>query len=487
MNYGVTVTGFVRKHFATIKDDIETALQAEFGDDINLAIDSVFGKIVGVMSQPLADLWELGEEVYNAMYPPTADGVNLDNSSALVGVERSIATPSEVVCALRGSVGTVIPAASIAATEVSEDQFQLITAVTLSASVATRAAISVDTLATGAYNITINSTVFGYGATVPPDDDDEIFNQLETLIDAGAEPVDADYTPGDGIIYITGDLDADLLPTPFLVSVTANLNIDLIDNLGDFESVEHGPIIANANTLNQIVTPINHWNSLYNPKDAELGDTEETDSEYRIRRADSLATAGAGTVEALRAKLLAVTDVDSAFVMENTTDAVVDSVPAHGFEAVVLDGDDDDIAAAIWENKPAGIATYGHPPNDVDVVVTDTQGFEHHIYFSRPDEIDIEMEIDYHKLPDGEGEIFPSDGEALIASTALTWGQAHVIGQDVLPDRAKTPIFAAVTGIAYMAIRVKEVGVGGFVTTEFPIAFRDIAIFDSANIKVTEV
>ena len=70
--YGLTDSGFVRKTLSVIVDDIETRMRDAFGQNIKLDTKSVFGKLVGVFSQPLADIWELAEAVYNAMYPSSA-------------------------------------------------------------------------------------------------------------------------------------------------------------------------------------------------------------------------------------------------------------------------------------------------------------------------------------------------------------------------------------------------------------------------------
>lgn len=121
---------------------------------------------------------------------------------------------------------------------------------------------------------------------------------------------------------------------------------------------------AAAGTLTVIATPVAGWNSVTNAADATPGTDGETEESLRIRRDASLARAGSGTVDAILADVTAVTGVLQALVEENTADAAVNGIGAHSFRATVWDGspaaaDNDAIAQAIFDTKPAGIASVG--------------------------------------------------------------------------------------------------------------------------------
>ena len=60
---GLTADGFERKRLENIVSDIEGALQATFGADIDLRPESIFGQLVGVLADPIAELWEEAENV----------------------------------------------------------------------------------------------------------------------------------------------------------------------------------------------------------------------------------------------------------------------------------------------------------------------------------------------------------------------------------------------------------------------------------------
>ena len=488
MSYGLTTAGFVVKHLQTIKTDIETKLKAEFGDDINLASDSVFGKIVGTMAQPLADLWEQCEAVYNAFYPSTSEGTSLSNCVDLVGLTRIAATRSETFERFDGNAGVTIPAGTLMATA-ADDQYRLKAALTLTAtSVAVQSVtelISLSITPGQTFTIQINSTSFQYTAS-PGDDADDVSAGLETLINAGAEPVTATDLTG-GKVQVDGDTGVDGYPTAFTVDVTdapATLHFFSISNLGEIESVETGPVLGYADTITTIITQVDNWKTCTNPKQVTLGSNAETDAALRIRRNNSLAIVGASTVEAIQAKLLEVEDVTYALVIENVTDATVDDIPPHAIECVVENGADADIAEAIWTDKAGGIQTYGHSTEKVTVVVTDSQGFTHDINFTRVKEIDMDVNVNYTKYDE---ESFPTDGEDLIKAAVLATGIALTIGNDVLPERFFGPIFTACAGIATLEVQVKEDGVGAYQTTPFDISNREISKFDPSRITATEV
>jgi len=479
MAFGLLSTGFVRKRLSDIVSDLEAALQASLGITIRLDSKSILGKLVGTFAQPTSDVWELGEALYNAFYPSTSEGVSLDNVCELVGVTRDPATVSEVTEVIEGAVGTTIGAGSIVATATVGDQFETTAAITLAATVCARSTTDVLTLATGNYTLTINGTAFTYAATVPADVAATISAALEIAVNAGAEPVTATDL-GAGVVQVDGDLDADGLPTPFTLVVSANLTIDKVGNLQLMESVSTGPVVGFANTITDIVTQISGWNSAWNPLDATLGEDEETDSALRLRRAQSVATAGAGTVEAIRAAILAVGGVTAAFVLENTGDVVDgNGLPAHSVEVVVLGGTTADLAAEIWATKGGGIYSNG----DVASNVIDSQGFTQTVRFSRPTPVDIWVRGTYTIDPESETG-FPTDGEDLMEAAMLTYGESLTIGKDALAAEYFAPVMAACSGIRTLVMEVSYDG-AAWVTTARAIDALEIGAYEIAHCEAT--
>jgi uncharacterized phage protein gp47/JayE len=121
--FGLTPNGFNRKRLADIKTELETSYKLIFGDNIDVSPQSVFGQIIGIHSEREADLWEQSENVYNAFYPNTAQGVSLSNLVSLNGITRQNATSSKVTIDCTGTDGTLIPVGSLVSTSDTGEQF----------------------------------------------------------------------------------------------------------------------------------------------------------------------------------------------------------------------------------------------------------------------------------------------------------------------------------------------------------------------------
>ena len=265
------------------------------------------------------------------------------------------------------------------------------------------------------------------------------------------------------------------------MSVTSNIVLGTVGNLQGVSSVEADAIVGAAGSITEIVNPQSGWTAATNPLDAVLGDPEETDGELRGRRAISLSIPGAGTPEALLAGLLDIDAVTAAIVVENTGDTVdANGLPGHSMECVVENGDEDDIGEVLWERKPGGIKLHG----DESVTVTDSQGYDHVLGYSRPTNVLQWMRATY-TLYDEED--FPGNGEATMAATLLAEGNALAIGNDLLPDRFSGPVFAAVAGIETLLVEIADDVLGSpgtYSTTPKAIAFNEIAKLDSARITI---
>ena len=489
MAFGVTPDGFVRKTFSEIVTDIETDIKNELGQEAfeaAQATGTAMNKFLVIQANQQGDLWELLESVYNNFNPATGSGVSLDNSGELTGTSRLDSTPSTVDEVLEGVVGTLIPLTSRVATTIQADEFEVLLAWTLNVTDTVKSYIKLTgaPVALTAYTVTVNVTPFTFTTAASPETEAQILDGLRILINADVPlPATATYNAISGELEILGDDNAAGLPTAYLLSVTANLNILRVGNLVEMESVEEGPIVANAGLLSVITTPVSNWTKAWNPLAAELGRDIETDAEYRIRRADSLANPGAATEDAIFAAVRAVEGVTSALVVSNRTMATVNTLPPKSFESVVLGGDDEDIAEAIWGAAPDGIEIgRGFGVSTDQEIIIDDQGFQQVIRWSRPIQVPMEVKVTYTLNSEEE---FPSNGEATIAAAVLVYGQSLHVGNDVLPDRFFGPIFDSVDGVETVVVEVKEVAVGALQTTPFEITDFEISVFAADKITVT--
>jgi uncharacterized phage protein gp47/JayE len=110
---GVTSTGFVPKTLEEVTTSLQAAFRARFGEGITTEPESNFGKLIGIFSALLAEVWDQGEAVYSAFTPDGATGAALDALAGLTGTVRRAASHSTVTVTATGTPGTVLPAGRV--------------------------------------------------------------------------------------------------------------------------------------------------------------------------------------------------------------------------------------------------------------------------------------------------------------------------------------------------------------------------------------
>ncbi|TQI72892.1 hypothetical protein FHT98_0612 [Bosea sp. AK1] len=83
MAFGVTPAGFARKRLPEILAELEEAMRLVFGPGVIQTPESPLGQLNGLFADLSATHWEIDEEVYNALDPDQAEGVNLDRIAKL--------------------------------------------------------------------------------------------------------------------------------------------------------------------------------------------------------------------------------------------------------------------------------------------------------------------------------------------------------------------------------------------------------------------
>lgn len=246
----------------------------------------------------------------------------------------------------------------------------------------------------------------------------------------------------------------------------------------EMQSIEAGPIQALAGTLNVIETQVTGMESFTNELDASTGSDIEKDDEAKLRVDGELQIAGSATVEAIKSELKSRPNVEAVIVFYNKT-MITDSEgrPPKVLDIIILGDDEDELAEAIYKVIGAGIETIG----DIEKTVIDSDGFEHLIKFSRPDEINIYVEVDLMV----DVNLFPVDGEDQVKNLILAYGSNQTVGQrvTVFGTKGLGSSFDSVLGINDFTLRV---GREENPTTDdnIMLAAREIAKFDSSRIKV---
>ena len=409
MTFGLTPQGFNTPRLADLKQSLENAFIAEFGD-VNTDPQSVAGQFIGIFAKMFADIWENMEEVYFSEYPNSAAGVSLDNVVQLNGISRLPATQTIVVATCAGLEGTYIPLNSLASIAQTGNSFFANVGGVITKSVADIVKIQVNDVTTQAYtilldgtiityslpvitfsnvgpifvlsnsivvtlngvqlsavpyntssdqtladvataiqgfdsglactavatltdvititplpgqNITVNSISIEGGVTqasnvitfIAPGSQNNITSQLTAIGNAGSPPWTI-IDNMDGTITVNANAPS----VPFSASAGVNLSVIYQASPISFLSELFGPIPCPQETLTNIVTPIAGWQSITNLLAGATGRLIETDAELRIRRQNSIKLLGAGTVEAIQARISQdVPGVTSCTVFENIT------------------------------------------------------------------------------------------------------------------------------------------------------------------------
>lgn len=254
----------------------------------------------------------------------------------------------------------------------------------------------------------------------------------------------------------------------------------------DFTCDDTGPIAALAGSTWTIATPVTGWTGATNGADAEPGRDVESDAAFR-RRIEQAVTASAGSgIDAIQSAVTRVSGVTQVVVIENDSASDdADGRPPHSFEVVAIGGVDASIAAAIWDSKPAGIraTTTVSAPNQVSETVVDAAGNNQTVEFSRPDEVDVYVEVDYTPRSS-----FPSNGESLILSAILDFGASLVIGAGAYPPDILDAIYDRFGTRSFSSLELRMGLVASPVTASpVPTSLTQIAAFDSSRITITRV
>lgn len=478
----VTDTGFNGQTFEENKVFWETAFQNLFGDDIDLDPEGPFGQIVGLAALRDTQIWEALLEVYNSRDADQATGISLDALYSERGLIR-IAAGSTFVndVLLYGTGGTLVAAGSQAKQSTGEDSditYSLTGDVTISQTVARDIVLEVQTPSNGeTFTITLDGTPYTYDAVVPPDDAADVAAELVTLIEAGSFEGTVSSTDAEIFIQQTNQ--------DFSITFTANILLTLLASAGSFSADTTGPFTLPANTLDEIVTSVSGWDSVNNPTAGITGRDRETDSEFRIRAAATVATGNATEDAIVNAISNDVAGITAVAIQSNRTDVTDgDGLPPHSFEVVISGGLNADIGQVIWDTQGAGIASYGNTP----VVVTDSEGESQTVYFSRPTSVYIHVKVKRDLYSEEE---YPTDGDAQIKQAIVDWATINQpIGKDVIRQRLNTPVYS-VPGIEDIEITIDGTPNPGdtptYAAQNIEIALRERAIFDVTRIVVEDL
>lgn len=484
MAYGITEDGFVKPRMSELRQDITDDLirrlrQAGYTSDIQTRPDSVLGISIDAAAERMSVLYDRMEAVYNAMYPSTAMGANLDKAVSFAPVTRLADEASQCYVVFYGAVGTIVPQG----TQFRNSDTETLWQTTGQVAIQTAAVADVTLIGTAqdnsTYTITINGWPYSYtsgtGATWA-----QIIAALVGVVSSAGVSVSSDATSIR--LYTDGS-------SAFRVSLSSQMVFRTIGSPVLAETVSPTDEGASAGRLTEMISLVTGVDAVNNLQDGVSGRTAETDAELRARYHDSgVYLLGAGTLPSIKANLIAnVLGVSNVRVFENATD-LIDSVgrPPHSIHVVAVGGLPDSIAAELYRVKPAGIDTYGH----VHVSVPIEGGSFLTISFDRPTPIYVWVKAVVTTLP-GSEQTFPADGLDQIRQALNQRGQQQDIGDDVLLQAYFCAIYKT-EGVGNVDLQMAYSYDAEFVpkesdysTANITIADYEQAEFDLSRITVT--
>ena len=245
----------------------------------------------------------------------------------------------------------------------------------------------------------------------------------------------------------------------------------------EIEAVEAG-VKGNvaANTITKILDPVSGIESVNNPNPTAGGKDVESDEEFRYRIKTTIQSLGKATLDAILARVRNVEGVKAASIEENDTlnDYTSEGgLPPKSFRVFVWGGDDQAIAQAIFEAKPAGIQTYG----SVSATAYDIDGNPHTIYFDRPTEVVIYVDVKVY----AEGAVDPQE----VKNAVKKYFESLGIGDDVIYNSLIANIMQ-VQGVKDVEVKIGKTSPPDQ-KTNIEIESKEIAVTSDDKITVTVV
>lgn len=247
-----------------------------------------------------------------------------------------------------------------------------------------------------------------------------------------------------------------------------------------------GPINPQNNTVIVIKTPTYGWTNVTNTGVVVVGAEPQTDEELHQEQQRATSNTAYRQIDTIYAGLLNVSGVEFARVYQNTG-LTTDSrgIDAKSVAAVVVGGTNEDIANSIAK-KSANINSFF---GSTEVDVTDIQGHVNKIKFSRPEEVEIDVEVNITITDSSQFPASTEDAKNQIKKNIVSYAQYNLQategfapGVDVIRTRLYTPV-NEVPGFKVNSLKIGKHGQGTS-EADIEIAWNEVAIFKESNITV---
>jgi uncharacterized phage protein gp47/JayE len=435
--FGVLPTGLVVKRVSDIIDQEQTAIQGDLGSAFTLVPNTPEGQLMLRCSEQVADLWELGEMIYNSLFPTSASGVSLDQALSMINVQRIPASASVVNgVTISGVYGTVVDTTFQLSVDGNPSAiFQLNAEVTIGADgtvLGDFVCITTGPIEAPAGKLTnIVTAVVGVTSCT---------NVLPGQVGAVAES-DAAYRvralleqnqPG------TGTFNGLLRSVRSVANVSQVFLFSRDADTAGAAQVYTATITAHANTVYSVKV-----NGATYSITSGSGATKASIAAALLAAITDLnvtVTVGGSDTLVITAKNVG-TFFTFALVTTNMTalETTAGGLLPHSVLLIVVGGVDQDIYDMIFAAKPAGINTNGTQTG----TVYDSQGVSHSVLFARLTYVPIYMNIALTVNTDpSSGPVFPANGIQQVKSAVLAFAADYVAGETVVLGAFNSPVYS---------------------------------------------
>lgn len=446
--YGITETGLRIKRFDTILSEINTFQTEGFGVQVGANTRSFLNTLNTSVADKIAELWELGADIYHNLSPMSAEGAALDNAVQFGGNSREKARSTYYPIHCECTEGITLDEETLIESDTNPAiKFLSAEERTISRSSFNKAKVKVVSTQPGeAYTVALNGTLYSYTCKAQ-DGPEAILGGLRDLILADEAEAFTASVDSENVLLIIEAADVESENSMLL---TDNLTTESVTAIISFASEEPGEVSLPNGAITKIVTAPTGFLSCTNLCGYVAGRLLETDVELRQSYVDKIFSRSSRMTDSIRSAILAnCAGVTAVQVYENRTNETdSEGRPPHSVEAVVDGGSNSDIAEQILATVSAGITTYGSV--SVDVPGEDDDMIE--VCFNRPTYIYCWFKV---TLTISKASLVPANYAELV-ETAIVDAMSQVEnGEDVVPQQQFLPaIYEQVPGISYIDVSI---------------------------------
>lgn len=446
--YGITETGLRIKRFDTILSEINAFQTEGFGVQVGANTRSFLNTLNTSVADKIAELWELGADIYHNLSPMSAEGAALDNAVQFGGNSREKARSTYYPIHCECTEGITLDEETLIESDTNPAiKFLSAEERTISRSSFNKAKVKVVSTQPGeAYTVALNGTLYSYTCKAQ-EGPEAILGGLRDLILADEAEAFTASVDGENVLLVIEAADVESENSMLL---TDNLTTESVTAIISFASEEPGEVSLPNGAITKIVTAPTGFLSCTNLCGYVAGRLLETDVELRQSYVDKIFSRSSRMTDSIRSAILAnCAGVTAAQVYENRTNETdSEGRPPHSVEAVVDGGSNSDIAEQILATVSAGITTYGSV--SVDVPGEDDDMIE--VCFNRPTYIYCWFKV---TLTISKASLVPANYAELV-ETAIVDAMSQVEnGEDVVPQQQFLPaIYEQVPGISYIDVSI---------------------------------